>query len=103
MLCMRGHESILAVDKFSACTNLVKFNSFEIQFKPFMFETERFRYLSIFTEKLILHKSETARLIGTTCLQLIEHESFVPFIFMVLYCNVLSMQGQLWYLNYTRV
>ena len=72
--------------------NLVKFNFFvqwelyksfvglKIQFQTFYVWNNG---LGIFTEKLFLHKAETARLINATCLQLIEHESFAPFIFIM--------------------
>ena len=45
---------------------------------------------------------KTARLIDTTCLWLVEHESFAPFIFILFYCNDLAMQGLFWYLYFCK-
>ena len=81
------HGSILVVNKFYACTNLVKFifKSFvscSLQFQAFYVRHSTV-YRSIF-EKLIYQKVETARLLAHTCLRLVEFEhTFCAFCFCV--------------------
>ena len=84
------HGSILAVNKFYTCTNLVisifkSFVSCNLRFQAFYVRTARFSVLYI--EKLIFQKVETARLLAPHVYGLLNLNIhfFAPFVSMSFY------------------